>query len=202
MLSFIELDMENVLSINSAIETLKDSTKVVHLLINNAGITQSEKKLEDVNYENMIKLFQVNTIGPVMLLKGILPLLKFAAQTSNELVRNVFISSVRGSTELNDSGKQYSYRSSKNAINMINRSFGIDYAKNQEFPGILTLAIHPGFVKTEMTKSHWIGKTDENLPKEMITVEFAAKSIINTILSKTLEDSGKFLNFDGAEMPY
>ncbi|XP_070548339.1 uncharacterized protein [Ptychodera flava] len=53
----------------------------LNLLINNAGFLFDEEKIEDVMEETMLSTYKVNTVGPVLVTKRFLPLIRKAAQT-------------------------------------------------------------------------------------------------------------------------
>lgn len=56
-----------------------------------------------------------------------------------------------GSVEDNTSGGSYGYRMSKAALNIAGKSLSLDLLHK----GIAVLVLHPGFVKTDMTKLYW-----------------------------------------------
>jgi NAD(P)-dependent dehydrogenase (short-subunit alcohol dehydrogenase family) len=92
-----------------------------------------------------------------------------------------------GSIEDNNSGSYYQYRASKAALNMVTKSLAVDLKP----VGISVIALHPGWVQTDMG-----GKNAS------ITPFMSVSSMINTI--KNINDSviGKMLNFDGNVIPY
>jgi len=125
----------------------------VTCLINNAGVSGQSLNVEKVNPEAMLETYKTNAIGPLMLTKSMVPLLKIGAQKD---IRNgalvVNMSSVLGSIKLNHPrmsqgyGGAYPYRSSKAALNMVTRSLCLDlFSLN-----IKTMAMHPGWVNTDM----------------------------------------------------
>lgn len=63
----------------------------------------------------------------------------------------------------------------------------LDLKKDQ----ILVASIHPGWVKTDMG-----GK---NAP---LDVDTSINGIFNTIIKLSEKDSGKFLQYDGSELPW
>ena len=90
----------------------------VTCLINNAGVSGQSLNVEKVNPEAMLETYKTNAIGPLMLTKSMVPLLKIGAQKD---IRNgalvVNMSSVLGSIKLNHPrmsqgyGGAYPYRS-------------------------------------------------------------------------------------------
>uniref|UniRef100_A0A8B9FGK4 C-factor-like n=1 Tax=Amazona collaria TaxID=241587 RepID=A0A8B9FGK4_9PSIT len=127
----------------------------LNLLINNAGIYNSEASLERVDAEEMIKTYKTNVVGPLLMAQAFLPLLKKAAQESTEKGLScsraaiINISTMLGSIEKTPQcffKPVISYRCSKAALNMLTRCQALTYRE----AGILCVALHPGWVKTDM----------------------------------------------------
>jgi len=92
-----------------------------------------------------------------------------------------------GSISDNKSGGGYSYRVSKSALNMVSKNLSIDWADK----GIIILNMHPGWVQTDM------GGTKAPLSKKI-----SVRGMIDVIDKVKEHDSGKFINYDGAELPW
>ena len=104
------------------------------LLINNAGIFEKdESKIE------FLRSFEVNSFLPFMVTQSLLTKLQKSSQP-----KAIHISSMMGSITDNTSGGYYAYRSSKAALNMINKSLSLDH------PWLSTIVVHPGWVQTRM----------------------------------------------------
>ncbi|XP_013925131.1 PREDICTED: 17-beta-hydroxysteroid dehydrogenase type 6-like [Thamnophis sirtalis] len=144
----------NLESIQSA---LKEVEKCVgeggmNILINNAG-TSSPNDLETENAKDMMRVYSVNTIGPLQMTQAFLPLLKRAARRSpcqglsSSKAAIINISSIAGSIEnvvFLKNVKIIAYRCSKVALNMLTKCQALEYSAD----GIMSIAIHPGSVKT------------------------------------------------------
>ncbi|XP_014368140.2 C-factor [Papilio machaon] len=165
----------------------------LNLLINNAGVTTKFTKLSLVKEEQLMDNFTVNTVAPIILTKTLLPLLKQAADVNSEKpvganrAAIINMSSVLGSIAQNDQGGFYPYRCSKAALNAATKSMSLDLKKDQ----ILVACMHPGWVRTDMG-----GK---NAP---LDVDSSINGIFNTINKLGEGDSGKFLQYDGSELPW
>ena len=92
-----------------------------------------------------------------------------------------------GSIDDNGSGSSYVYRSSKVALNMCVKSMSIDLAPR----GITVVAFHPGWVLTEMGG-----------PNAEIDTETSVAGMTGVIEQLSSGDSGKFLEYDGREIPW
>ena len=91
-----------------------------------------------------------------------------------------------GSIEDNTSGGLYPYRTSKTGLNMVSKSLAIDLKPAK----INVIALHPGWVQTDMGG-----------PNALINTFTSVSNMINTI--KNINDSvlGKMLNYDGTVIP-
>lgn len=94
----------------------------------------------------------------------------------------VNMSSILGSIEENVQGGLYAYRMSKVALNMATKSMSADLKKDQ----ILCVAMHPGWVKTDMGGS--------NAPMDITT---SCKDMVKTIFALNETQNGTFIQHDG-----
>ena len=99
----------------------------------------------------------------------------------------VNISSMMGSIQANISGGRYLYRSSKAALNMITRSLSVDLRER----GIVVVSFHPGWVRTDMG-----GEEGPLSPEESVE---GMREVMDRLTS---EDSGRFLDYQGKELPW
>lgn len=97
------------------------------------------------------------------------------------------MSSVLGSIHDNVQGGLYAYRMSKVALNMSTKSMSIDL-KNEK---ILCIAMHPGWVKTDMGGSH-----------APLTIDTSCKQMVETILGLNEAHNGTFVQYDGKQMAW
>lgn len=97
------------------------------------------------------------------------------------------MSSSLGSIHENAQGGLYAYRMSKVALNMATKSMSIDLKGDH----ILCVAMHPGWVKTDMGGSH-----------APLTVETSCKQMVDTILGLNEAHNGAFVQFDGKPLAW
>ena len=153
--------------------------KRIDVLLNNAGVLIPDA-LEMLDFDLLRKQYEVNTLGPLRLTKGLLG--HFEKGTKIALV-----SSRAGSIGDNGSGGLYGYRMSKAALNMAGVSLTRDLAPK----GIMVAVLHPGYVRTRMTGG---GGNEEP--------SVAAKGLLARIDELTPERSGKFFHASGEELPW
>lgn len=151
-------------------------------LINNAGIhLHYSTPIDDIKPEDIMENFRVNVIGPFLTSKTLRPLL-----AKGKKPRIINISSQMGSIELS-SGHATPYRISKAAVNMLSKTQALNYIDD----GIVTIAMHPGWVRTDMGG-----------PEAPLSPEESISGMLNVIDKIDKKDNGKFLGFDGKTRPY
>ncbi len=158
------------------------SEKSIDLLINNAGIYPDSGDFGHTDYDKWMQAFRVNTMAPLKMAEA------FVRQVAGSSLKTIAtLTSKMGSLSDNTSGGEYIYRSSKAAANMVAKSLSIDLRSS----GIISVALHPGWVKTDMGG-----------PSALISVEDSVAGMRRAIAGLTLEESGKFLSYDGREIPW
>ncbi len=156
------------------------SGESVDLLINNAGIYPDSGNFGEIDYKKWMRAFEINAMAPLRMAEAFVNLIARSGTIAT-------LTSKMGSLADNTSGGEYPYRSSKAAANMVMRSMAIDL---KAF-GIISVALHPGWVKTEMGG-----------PSALISVEQSVSGMRRVIERLAPADSGKFLSYDGLEIPW
>jgi NAD(P)-dependent dehydrogenase (short-subunit alcohol dehydrogenase family) len=151
----------------------------IDVLLNNAGILLRDE-LATLDFELMKKQFEVNTVGPLRITKALLHRLGNGSKVA-------FVSSRAGSIGDQPGGGTYGYRISKTALNMA----ALNLARDVRDRGILVTVLHPGFIKTEMTRG--VGNDDPPV---------AAKGLIARIDELTPERNARFFHANGQELPW
>jgi NAD(P)-dependent dehydrogenase (short-subunit alcohol dehydrogenase family) len=155
----------------------------IDLLLNNAGIYGPRVvPYNTVDYAAWAEVFRVDTMAP----------LKISAVFSehvakSKLKRIVTITSKMGSIADNTSGGSYIYRSAKAALNAAMKSLAVDLREKQ----IIVAVFHPGWVRTDMGG-----------PGATIEAFESVAGIRDVIGRLTLEDSGRFINYDGTDLAW
>jgi NAD(P)-dependent dehydrogenase (short-subunit alcohol dehydrogenase family) len=142
-LSLYSGDISDEDSIRQALKKIGDQVGTLDIVINNAAVhlEQSRPLLEQVDFSNYLSTYQVNAVGPLMVVKYALPLLR---KGHRKLIVNV--SSEAGSIGACWRKSEYSYCMSKAALNMASRI--LQNALKEE--GIKVLALHPGWFSSDM----------------------------------------------------
>ena len=179
-------------------ETIESSAKSLaalgpfQLIINTIGLLHTEKympekKLADLNHDQLNELMNVNAIGPALTIKCFTNLL----DSQNGVM--AILSAKVGSIEDNRLGGWYSYRASKAALNMLIKTAAIELRRTK--PNVALIALHPGTVNSNLSKpfrGQEIGRNADDAVKDMFHV----------IESASKEDSGSFLSYSGERLPW
>jgi len=172
----LPLELNNAHSIDRFVHELDG--RAIDVLINNAGVYgQRDATLGNVDADAWHTAFHVNTIAPLILTQKLLPHLR-----RGEGKRLAYLSSKMGSIADNTSGGSYVYRSTKSALNQVVKSL----AEDLKSEGFIALALHPGWVRTDMGG-----------PNGLIDTETSASGLLSVVEGATGEQSGLFLNYDG-----
>lgn len=181
-LTILRLDVTDEETIEASAEAVRSEVDGLDLLINNAGINPRGERPGNLDAETMLHTFHINAVGPMMVAQGHLALLG-----AGDAPKIVNISSTSGSLTRKSSGGTYSYSSSKAALNMLTRALAFDLRSD----GITVVAMHPGWVRTDMG-----GSGAPLSPGE------SARGILSVASDLTLADSGTFITHQGQEAPW
>ena len=152
--------------------------------------TGPERTLRSLDAETMEAVFRINTIGPAMIARHMLPLMPRDR-------RSVFaaLSARVGSLRDNRLGGWHSYRASKAALNMLIRNFAIEMGRTHKDSVIVGL--HPGTVDTRLSEPF-----QGNVPEgQLHSPGEAAEHLLQVIASLKPADSGNVLDWKGRIVP-
>ncbi|WP_017661934.1 SDR family NAD(P)-dependent oxidoreductase [Baaleninema simplex] len=175
---------------------LHQDVGTLHLVANCVGILQEgaiepEKSLRQIDPDRLLRYFQVNSIGGILLAKHLLPLFRHGD-------RSVFasISAKIGSIGDNYLGGWYGYRASKAALNMFLRTAAIEYSRKS--PRTLVVMLHPGTTDTRLSRPF-----QRNVPPEkLFSIDRTVTQLLGVIEGLTDDDSGQFFSWDGSRLPW
>jgi NAD(P)-dependent dehydrogenase (short-subunit alcohol dehydrogenase family) len=139
----IELDVTDPTSVEAAQRVIASQTSAVDVLINNAGVLPAAGRgqLGALAFDVGLHMYNVNALGPLRVTQALEELLR---QGSYPLIINV--SSEAGSIGDCWRTEEYFYCMSKAALNMQSAILK-NYLRSS---GIQVLAVHPGWMRTEM----------------------------------------------------
>lgn len=182
-----QLDVTDQASVRSFAAAVSEAP--IDVLINNAGVSGKWCSFMEMDYEDMAQVMVTNAVGPMRLSAALMPaVLKSSTRKIIHLTTRMasLTENTRGGV-YGFEGGAYAYRMSKGALNVGMRTMAVDFRDQ----GLITAAINPGWVKTDMG-----GKLAPMRPED------AVKGMLRVIDSITKEQSGQFLDFQGREVPW
>lgn len=155
----------------------------IDLLLNNAGIYGPRpSKLGGIEYDAWEEVMRINVMAPMKVCEC------FRDHVgASDLKKIAIMSSKMGSMGDNESGASYTYRSSKAALNAAMKSLAVDLKPR----GIAVAILHPGWVRTDMGG-----------PSGLIDAPESVAGLRQVIENLSLENTGRFYNYDGTEIPW
>ena len=166
------------------------------LTIHAAGILHEasivpEKSLYECNADALLRLFAINSIGPLMVAKEVL-----ARQSRMLPFRFVALSAMVGSISDNRLGGWYGYRASKAALNQFVKTLAVECRRR--FPNATVAAVHPGTTDTSLSAPY----TRNVPPDRLYSTEETAGRVLDVVRNLTPESSGGFFHWDGTSIPW
>ena len=131
----LELDVDNCVSVKSAIKQLRQETRRIDVLVNNAGIS-SISSVEEIDMDEAKAVFETNVFGVLRVTQEVLPIMRGLKEGTL-----VNVSSVAGRLVTAGHGI---YAASKHALEAISESLAIE---TSQF-GVRVVLIEPGFIST------------------------------------------------------
>ena len=180
------LDVGKPAQIEALAEALRGTP--IDMLVNNAGLLghsideQAAGAFGSVDYDAWVEVLEINTMAPLRVAEAFVDHV-----AASEMKLMFFMSTHMGSiTDLADGGF-YPYRSSKAALNLVVKGLSIDLAPR----GVRTLAVHPGWVSTDMGS-----------PAAPVTPPESIAGIRQVVAGYGDGQTGRFYQYDGKELPW
>jgi NAD(P)-dependent dehydrogenase (short-subunit alcohol dehydrogenase family) len=176
----MQLDVTDQQSVDRLAQNL--DRQPIDLLINNAGIFPMAATIPEIDFADIVRTLEVNTVGPMRVTQALLPNLR---RGQARIIVN--ITSNLGSITDNTSGSFYGYRESKAALNMFTRSLAAELRDE----GFTCIVMNPGWVKTDLG--------GPNAPLQAPDSIAGIRAVVNRL---TPADSGTFWTHEGVKMPW
>ena len=178
-IDLVKCDVESEKEMAEAAEVSLKQRQKLDVIVNNAGIMPEagDESILSVDVNHFWQTFATNVLGAARTIRAFYTML-----AQSERPRIVNISSGLGSISTREGHDYYAYSTSKAALNMLTRAIAHELAPR----GVTTVAISPGWVRTDM------GGEDAALSPEE-----SARSLAETIKRIGPESNGQFLDRDG-----
>ncbi|RHZ45224.1 oxidoreductase, short chain dehydrogenase/reductase family superfamily [Aspergillus thermomutatus] len=167
---------------DTLVSQLPSSTKLSSVIIT-AGYFGFES-FDDPDWEKEVRMYTTSAIGPVFVVQRLVK-----AGLLDKGSKVILVSSESGSITLRhekEGGGNYGHHASKAALNMVGKLLSLDLKEK----GIAVGLVHPGFMRTEMTKSVGFDKYWD--AGGAVTPDEAAQSLASFIDSFDITKTGQF----------
>lgn len=173
-----QLEINDTVQLDSLKQRLQG--QVFDLIFVNAGVMGPlPQDLEAVHNSDIGDLFMTNAVAPIRVARRLVGQIR---EGSGVLA---FMSSILGSITIPDGGEICLYKASKAALNSMINSFFVE----QQRPDLCVLAMHPGWVKTDMG--------GENADIDVLT---STRGMIEQVKAQSGKGGLRFINYKGAPL--
>ncbi|CDO77144.1 hypothetical protein BN946_scf184657.g19 [Trametes cinnabarina] len=203
-LHLLPLDFTSERSIASAADVLaralpEDAQSYIRVAFFLAGVLHPERQPADLLLENITETFQLNVVSHLLLIKHFSRFLPPASaahgqQDDSALAKWVHVSARVGSISDNALGGWYSYRASKAALNQVIRTYDL-HLQAKKLPAI-SVGVHPGTVKTDLSKAFW----NSVKPGKLFEPAYAAERLAEVVNGFGKAHRGKIWDWKGGEI--
>jgi len=195
--TWITADPTSAESLHAAVAQIRAISPRVHRLIICTGVLHGgdqqpdfkpEKSLAQLQLDALLHSITLNAWAPLAALQAFAPLLRHEERSVATA-----LSAMVGSIGDNRLGGWHSYRMSKAALNMGLKNAAIELGRHRHGP--IVVAIHPGTTRTPLSEP-FAG------PDRARPATASAAAILAVLDGLTPEQSGRFFNWDGSEIPW
>ncbi len=149
------------------------------VIVNVAGVLKRQSGLEPPSDADFDHTMHANVLAPMRVLPQFADMLAPGAKLA-------LISSKMGSMGARNATSSWLYRASKAAANSVLKDIALEWAGKA-----VCVSFHPGWVRTDM------GGAGAD-----IGVEDSVAGMRRVIAGLAAQDNGRFLNYDGSEIPW
>ncbi|UNK58614.1 SDR family oxidoreductase [Pseudoxanthomonas daejeonensis] len=157
----------------------------ISLLLNNAGVLHGGERFGQVAEADLETSLRTNAIGPFLLVQALAPLLADAAASPGAVVANL-------SSEIGSLAQRHEFRTPSYAIGKAAQNMGSVLLARALAPrGIRVVALHPGWVRTDMGGA-----------QATLSATEAVASLLQVVDRLGPADTGLFLDREGQPLPW
>jgi NAD(P)-dependent dehydrogenase (short-subunit alcohol dehydrogenase family) len=204
-LRLLKLDLASESSIASAAQALSEDLSkrtttteaYIHTAFFTGGVLHPEKQPADLDLDQINHSFQINVISHLLLIKhfsAFLPPSHLKTPLTTP-AKWVHVSARVGSISDNNRGGWYSYRATKAALNQVIKTFDLQLQMKKS--KAMCVGVHPGTVKTDLSRPFWGGVPEEKL----FEPEVSAEKLIGVVSRLKEHQRGRVWDWDGNEVP-
>ena len=184
---------DEVSMVAAAAVLVAESQGPFHLIIDATGALMidgqgPEKHMGALNATQLARAFEINTIGPALLLKHFVPLL-----ATEQRCIYAKLSARVGSISDNRKGGWYGYRAAKAALNMVLQTAAIEAARKR--PQLVVAAMQPGTVVSSLS-APFVAAQDCLTPAQSVA------GLLSTLDDLPAQVAAHFVDYKGAAIPW
>lgn len=180
----------------------KDKNAHLRLGLLIPGMLVPERAPEKIDYDSALATLKLNLLSPMLLVKHFSPFLPRKASKLDHLeglnssAILALMSARVGSISDNGRGGWFSYRASKAGVNQLVKSLD-NHLAMQNGKMAMSVGLHPGTVKTELSRQFW-----ESTPKEkLFSAEYSAGRLLEVLKELSVEQGrGRCWDYKGEEI--
>jgi len=200
----LRLDVTDESSLEAAAAAVRDASGKLDLCLNVAAVLhipgtsmQPEVAYERVRMDNLMLSYQTNAMGPMMVARHMVPLLKGGGDRAAGRPAVLASLSARvSSIGDNQLGGWYAYRASKSALNALMKTLSVELARKKM--NVSTVLLHPGTCDTDMS----LPFRKNVAPEKLFSRDRAVSQLLGIIDGVSMSDNGTFKAWDGQEIPW
>ena len=183
-------DLEDIGSIESEAKQMANNAPF-HIIVDATGVLSfegkgPEKSLASIDSFHLHRTFQINSIGPLFLLKNFAPMLEKGRCIYAKLSARV------GSISDNKKGGWYGYRASKAALNMFLQTASIELQRKNSQS--IVVALQPGTINSDLSKPF------ASFVDHFLEPHVSVKGMLNSIYKLSPKNGAYFLDYKGKEI--
>lgn len=192
------LDIADEDSIGALAQAIKGLNQPLRLVIVASGVLhdeaaglQPEKSWRHLTGEAMLQSYKVNTVGPALIAKHLLPLMPREGKA-------VFaaLAARIGSIGDNQIGGWYAYRAAKAALVQTLHTLSIELQRKHK--DALCVGLHPGTVDSGLSEPFQGNVPDDKL----FSPDYSVERLLSVVDGLTPADSGAQYDYAGARIPF
>lgn len=207
MIAAVNADEESITRAASECKSrFPTEANYLHLAFVLPGLLHPERSPSQLSEPSVLETFRTNVVGPMMMMKHFAPYLprKSTSLPPSAELQNLpsshatyaHVSARIGSITDNKLGGWYSYRASKAALNQVSKTFD-NHLQTQSGDKAISIALHPGTVKTDLSKAFWANVREDKL----FEPSFAAEKLYDVVRTRSTGARGKIWDWQGHEVP-
>ncbi|KAI5846082.1 hypothetical protein BZA05DRAFT_406910 [Tricharina praecox] len=179
-------------------------TDTAEYIFSTAGVLYPERSPGAIEHDAALDTLRTNLLGPMLVMKHFGQFLPRRRRGDAEKGTPaatpavwVNLSARVGSIGDNRAGGWYSYRASKAGLNAVTKSFDI-YLAGRSGDAAMAVAIHPGTVRTGLSKEFW-----DHVPEgQLFEPEDAAEKVLGVVMGLDVAQRGGFYDWMGERVEW